>query len=317
MRILVTGGAGFVGLHLLRALRAGGAAEIVATVPDEGDSPPKNAVPGVDWVGLDVTSMDSVVDAVRRVRPDVVYHLAGQASVGASFDAPLATWDVNATGTLRIIVALQEHSPNTRRLVLASSAEVYGVVPLDQQPIRESSPLSPVSPYGASKAAAEAAAIGTSRPGGVEVIVARTFNLIGPGQDERFVLPSIARQLSVLADRADGERVLKLGNLSVERDFLDIRDAVEGYLLLMERGQAGAAYNICAGTPRPLSAIVTRLVALSGADVEVVVDPARVRPTDIPVLSGMNASLRSLGWNSRHSLDETLQAILEEARLRA
>jgi GDP-4-dehydro-6-deoxy-D-mannose reductase len=316
VRILVTGAGGFVGNHLLRALRAEGAVEIFATTLVDGGETRPSDIEGVEWVPLDVTSMDSVVETVARTRPDAVYHLAGQASVGASFESPLVTWDVNASGTLRLLVALQKHSPDTRRVVLASSAEVYGIVAAENQPISESSPLDPVNPYGASKVAAEAAAIGASRAGGIDVVIARTFNLIGPGQDGRFVVPSIARQLSAFLRQADGDRVLQLGNLSVERDFLDIRDAVAAYILLMQRGQSGTAYNICSGTSRPLSAIVERLVELSGSNAKVVVDPSRVRPTDIPVLVGRNDRLRGLGWEPGHRLDETLQAILDDARRR-
>lgn len=313
MRILVTGGGGFVGLHLLREVLKHDVDELIATVP--GD--PAVQVPnigGVEWFPLDVTSLESVRNVVGRVQPDVVYHLAGQASVGASFEAPLVTWDVNATGTLRLIEALRELSPGTQRLVLASSAEVYGVVSPDEQPIVEGSPFGPVNPYGASKAAAELAALGASRQGGLQVVITRMFNLIGPGQDERFVLPSIARQLTA-SDFVEGKRrALKLGNLAVERDFLDVRDAVSAYLTLMERGRAGDAYNICSGIARPLSAVVARLVELSGLDVDITVDQSRVRPSDIPVLAGENTKLRDLGWAPQFSLDSTLLAILADAR---
>lgn len=317
MRVLVTGAGGFVGLHLLREVLSQDGNEVFATAPVELPTGTTPTVAGVEWIPMDVTFSESIDEAVARVRPEIVYHLAGQASVGASFQAPLVTWDVNATGTLRLMTALQRLSPETRRVVLASSAEVYGVVAPDSQPIRESTVPCPVNPYGASKAAAEAAALGGSRPAGLEVVIARTFNLIGSGQDARFVLPSIARQIVSLANQDGKERSLKLGNLAVERDFLDIRDAVRGYVLLMERGRDGEAYNICSGVAKPLSLVVKRLVELSGADVEITVEQSRVRPNDIPVLTGANNRLKALGWTPRYDLDESLRSILEEAGHRA
>lgn len=315
MRVLVTGAGGFVGLHLLRELSRAGSRELIGTIPADASSEwSAPDIPGVEWISLDISSMDSVSSAVSQVQPDLVYHLAGQASVGASFEAPLATWDVNATGTLRLVTALVRLSPGTRRLLLASSAEVYGIIAPEDQPVCESSASSPVSPYGASKAAAEAAAIGASRPGRLEVVIARTFNQIGPGQDERFVLPSIARQLARMREGGGPANILKLGNVTVERDFLDVRDAVSAYLQLMRLGRSGEAYNVCSGVARPLSVVVGRLVELSRTDASIAIDPTRVRPSDIPVLVGANSKLRELGWQPRFDLDETLRSLLDEAR---
>ena len=314
MRILVSGAAGFAGTHLLKELSGSGDHELFAGTlvrPNEWSS----AERAVEWIDLDITSGPSVLRAVRESRPERVYHLAGQASVGESFRSPLDTWEVNATGTLRILDALREEGLSSARLLLTSSAEVYGPVPIEDQPISESHPFRPVTPYGASKAAAEMIAVQTASSGGPEVVVARSFNHIGPGQDARFVLPSFAKQL-VEMRAGDAEPVLRVGNLDVDRDFLDVRDGVRGYMAIMERGTNGGAYNVCSGTTRSLREVVEKLIAISGAEVRLQIDSERVRPVDIPVLRGDSTRLRGLQWEPIIPLEQSLRDLIREAETR-
>lgn len=303
MRVLVTGAGGFVGSWLVPALAADGHA--VTATGQEGHAFPAERA-GAEWVAMDITSADSVAAAVERAAPEAVFHLAGQASVGDSFKDPLGTWDVNATGTLRIAGAL----PKGARLLLVSSAEAYGSVPEDEQPIREARPLRPCNPYAASKAAAEMAALQAGESGGIEVVVARSFNHTGPGQDARFALASFARQLAVI--RAGGaEPVLRVGNLSARRDLLDVRDVVRAYATLVRAGEPGGVYNVCAGAARSMREAVDELVELSGTRARVEVDPERVRPVDVPLLLGDNARLRGLGWAPEIPFRQTLADLLE------
>ncbi len=315
VRVLVTGGGGFAGLHLLRELTLRGGLQLTATyigrAPTARECGPELA--GVEWVLADLTDARSLQDVIEQVQPRQVYHLAGQASVGASFADPLATWEVNATGTVRLMEALGSRGDYPVRVLLISSAEVYGAVPLREQPIGEDQLYRPITPYGGSKAAAEIAALQAGRARGIEVVVARSFNHIGPGQDERFVMASMAKQLAALRALPVEERILRVGNLEVERDFLDVRDVARAYRFLMDEGAPGAAYNVCSGRAVSLRDIVERLVELSGSGARVEVEAARVRPADIPSLAGDNTRLRALGWEPRHGLDDTLRDLLAAA----
>jgi GDP-4-dehydro-6-deoxy-D-mannose reductase len=315
VKILVTGGGGFAGRHLLRSLLQVRGAQLAATVLEAPPAEPVRGLERVQWLQMDVGSEVSLRTVIEGFQPEQVYHLAGQASVGRSLDAPLETWEVNATGTLRLMSALSDFG-GTRRLLMVSSAEVYGHVDPQLQPIREDAPLRPVTPYGSSKAAAELLAWQMGAAAGLDVVVARSFNHIGPGQDERFVLPSMARQL-VRIRRGEAEPVLLVGNLEVERDFLDVRDVARAYRCLMDHGEAGVAYNICSGVPRSLLAVVGRLIELSKAGASLEVDPERLRAVDIPLLVGDPERLRQLGWIELFQMDQTLRDLLGEAEERA
>ncbi|MEX2583380.1 MAG: GDP-mannose 4,6-dehydratase [Gemmatimonadota bacterium] len=318
MKILVTGGGGFAGLHLLRELLREESIELLATVL--GDTDAVSAVEefsSVTWLSMDVRSDESVEQVIDHSRPDIIYHLAGQASVGESFEEPLRTWEINATGTLRVINALGRLSRSRRRLLLISSAEVYGAVDPAEQPIAETAPLKPVTPYGSSKAAAELAVLQMGPVVGVEVVVARSFNHIGPGQDERFVLPSMALQLARMRSESADDLTVHVGNLEVERDFLDVRDVVRAYVQLVGEGDAGRVYNVCSGSAQSLLSVVQRLVELSGTGVRLEVDPDRLRPIDVPLLVGDCRALTRLGWKPSIGLDETLRDLLREAEGRA
>jgi GDP-4-dehydro-6-deoxy-D-mannose reductase len=302
VRVLVTGAAGFAGCHLVRSLLADGC-EVFGTL-QAGHAPPA-ALHAARWLPMELTSSGSIAAAMGEARPERVFHLAAQASVADSFADPAATWEVNAMGTVRLVAALPEQA----RLLFISSAEVYGAVPDDEQPIPESRPLRPTNPYAASKAAAEMAVVEAAARG-VPAVIARSFSHTGPGQDGRFALSAFAHQLAMIR-AGQAEPVLRVGNLQARRDYLDVRDVARAYRALIERGEPGRAYNVGAGTAHSMAELVEMLVELSGTGARLETDPARLRPVDVPLLCGDASAVRGLGWTPEIPLRRTLADLLE------
>ena len=298
MRALVTGVSGFVGHHLVDHLRACG---------DE--------VSGFDRAdgSLDVLDPASVRSVLDRVRPDVVYHLAGWSDVGASWAAPMEVFRVNAEGTLNVLDECR--AAGVERVLSVSSADVYGVVSADELPIREEAPVRPVSPYAASKVAADYLGLQAWLGHGLPVLRVRAFNHVGPGQTTRFVAPAIADRIA--RNERDGGGTVPVGDLSPQRDFTDVRDVVRAYRLLVERGEPGEAYNVCSGQAVAIADLAERLLARATRPMTLAEDPALRRPVDVPVLCGDNTKLRAAtGWQPTIDLDETLDDLLAEARAR-
>jgi GDP-4-dehydro-6-deoxy-D-mannose reductase len=314
VRVLITGAGGFAGGHLIAGLLADGAQVWGGTL--EGEPPSRTTLSAaearkVGWTRMDVTDSDCVADVMSATAPDQIFHLAGQSSVADSYDDVPATWEVNALGTVRLLESVRQRAPRARVLVV-STAEVHGRVSNEDLPVQESLPLRPLSPYGASKAAAEIAALQAAAQG-LEVVVARSFNHIGPGQDSRFAIASFAEQLIQLRAAQPGDRVLQVGNLEVFRDFLDVRDAVRAYRLLLMKGSPGEVYNVCSGTAHRLGDLVQQLVEIAVGQARIEVDQERVRPVDVPVLRGDPGRLRALGWAPSISLAQTLRDLLDHS----
>jgi GDP-4-dehydro-6-deoxy-D-mannose reductase len=281
VKIVVTGPAGFVGTHLRAGLGE-------AFVPYEGD----------------VLDSDAVREAVRGA--DAVVHLAAQASVAASWEDAFQSWRVNVDGTVCVLEAVRAERPEARVLV-TSTCEVYGNA--SRIPSPEDERIAPVSPYAASKAAAELACLVS----GLDVVVTRATNHGGPGQDERFAVGSWTRQIARL--EAEGGGTLRVGDLSAERDFLDVRDVCRAYRLLLEPSVAAGTYNVASGKTVTMAKVVELLVGLARVPVRVEPDEARMRPADIPRLSGDPSKLRAAtGWEPQISLEQTLADTLAAAR---
>jgi GDP-4-dehydro-6-deoxy-D-mannose reductase len=290
VRVLVTGSTGFVAQWL------------VAHLLSRGDQ-----VTGLD-TEVDVTDAPVLTDAVTGDAPDAICHLAAQASVGASWKDQTATYAVNTMGALNVIEAALacNHPP---RLLLISSSEVYGRVQPEDLPIRETHPFAPVSPYAASKAAAELIGLQAWLGQGLEVVRARPFNHTGPGQRLDFVVPALARQ--VAAAVSGGTRVLETGNLDARRDITDVRDVVRAYRELLESAHPGEVYNVCRGEAVSIEEVARGLLAVAGVDLDIVIDPARVRPVDLPELRGDPSRLHAAtGWTPEIPFDRTLADVL-------
>src|ERR1700677_4686659 len=290
MRALITGGTGFVGQWLAAHLK------------DRGDE-----VTVID-IETDVADGAAVRRVMADVVPEAVYHLAAMTHVGESWDNPGQVLRVNVLGTAEILAAARsvEGSP---RVLVVSSAEVYGVVTPAQLPLGEDTPTQPASPYAASKLAAEAVAFQAWRGYGQPVIVVRPFNHIGPGQAPNFFVPALDKR--IVEARKAGARSLRVGTLTTRRDFTDVRDVVIAYRLLILHGTAGTVYNVCSGRDVAISAVADELLALAHAALELVIDPDLVRPVDVPVLRGDAGLLQATtGWAPTIPLATTLADVL-------
>jgi len=299
MRALVTGSNGFVGRHLVAHLETHGD-DVIAL--DEADGH-----------RVDVTSASAVRRHFRATRPEVVYHLAALSHIGSSWNAPNRVLRVNVEGTANVLRASREF--DVQRVVVIGSADEYGRVAEVDLPLDEDAPLQPITPYGASKVAAEFVALQAFLGTGLPVVRVRAFNHTGPGQDGRFVVASIARNVATAERDGDGE--IRLGNLEAVRDFSDVRDVVAAYRLLAERAEPGAVYNVCSGRGLAVGEIAAAMLALAGRELKIVIDPALVRPVDVPRLVGNNSRLRAAtGWQPRWTFEATAAAVLDDWRAR-
>jgi GDP-4-dehydro-6-deoxy-D-mannose reductase len=300
-RILITGGTGFVGGHLIRHLKSPDAKLIVVSSSDvttrESD---------VDYCKADIRDADDVAAVVREAKPDHVYHLAGVSSVPDSWQNPRTTFDVNVTGSYNVFEAAMR-LPAPPSILNVSTSQVYAK---SDAALSETSPLGPDNPYAASKAMTELLAVQYKRWPSGGIITVRAFNHTGPGQLPSFVMPSIAKQL---AEVEAGLRppVLKVGNLNVKRDFTDVRDVVEAYCNLLNSAAIGEIYNVCSGRAVLLADIVRALQKNCRVEVEIEVDTSRVRPSEVAQMLGDPGKInRVTGWRARIPLESTLQDLL-------
>jgi GDP-4-dehydro-6-deoxy-D-mannose reductase len=301
VRAVVTGASGFVGRHLIAHLEAEGD----TTVALDRHGP----------VALDVTDARAVHEAIAGALPVVVYHLAELTLVGESCDRRDEYTAVNVGGTRNVVDASTRAGVGA--IVVIGSAEAYGAVEPDDLPVREDAPLRPRSPYGETKVAAEAVAREAHHETGAPVVVVRPFNHTGPGQPPRFMVPALAARIAA-AELPGGPDELRVGNLDPVRDISDVRDVVRAYRLVARHGRAGEVYNVCAGRGVSVRAVAVGLLSMARRELRVAVDPALVRPEDVPVLIGDSARIRAeTGWAPEIDFTRTLWEVLDEARRRA
>jgi GDP-4-dehydro-6-deoxy-D-mannose reductase len=284
--VLITGADGFVGGHLLAELGSDGVAG-----------------------SADVLDSEAFAVEVRDVRPGAVIHLAALSSVGASWESIAEVWRTNVLGTVQVLEAVRAEAPEAR-VIMASSGEVYGRA--EAIPTCEDAPVNPLSPYAASKAAAELAA-SQAVARGQDVVVVRPFPQIGPGQDDRFAVGSWTRQIARL--EAEGGGTVLVGDLSGERDLTDVRDGARAYALLLEGSVEPGTYNLASGRGVQMAAVLQMLIGLATVRIELQQDDSRLRPADIPTLVGDPSKLHAAtGWKPQIALEKTLSEALEAAR---
>lgn len=298
MKAFITGISGFVGKYLAEHLLRNGF-EVY------GIDRQASSIEGCSVEACDILDKEKLTELVGRIKPDFVFHLAALSSVSKSFEAAAETKKVNVEGTRNLFDAIVAAKISPIILVV-SSLQIYGKP--DRLPITEDAQLRPASPYAESKVEQEMLCRQYSKK--LKIIISRSFNHTGPGQSADFVWPSFARQI---AEIEVGKRTeLNVGNLDVERDFSDVRDIVGAYLLAVQKCKPGEVYNVCSGKAYNIGKMLEVMKSYSTAKVKIIVDKARVRKADVPVLYGDNSKfVKATGWKPEIPFEKTLKDILE------
>ncbi len=307
---LVTGASGFVGRHLINLLQSKTSWSLVGV---QGHPGPRE--PGVRQVVCDLLDADLTSRVIERYRPDILFHLAAQAYVPKAVANPAETLVNNAVSQVNLLESCRAAGIDPV-IVVVSSAEVYGAVTAEQIPISEDQPFQPRNPYAVSKLTQDMLGLQYHLSYGMKIVRVRPFNHIGPGQNDRFVVSSLARQIAEI-ELGLADPVLLVGNLDSVRDFLDVRDVVQAYLAVAKSEFSGDVFNVASGRGVRISAVLDSLLALSSADVDVREDPSRLRPSDIPMLVGDATRLReATGWAPSLPLERSLRDTIDDWRTR-
>lgn len=301
--VLITGATGFVGSHLIKVLQKNNC-EVYGTYincPEVSDMTNKK------FFELDIRDSLSVDKIVREIMPDIIFNLAAISNVSVSWEKSKLTFETNCIGTINLLNAIKNYSPNTSFINIGSSEE-YGVPVIS--PTNEEHVTNPITPYGLSKLAAGTFSKQYSEKYGLNAIHIRAFNHIGPGQPEGFVASDFARQIAEIEYKSSLP-IIKVGNLSAERDFLDVRDVVNAYWLISQSAKHGHVYNVCSGKAIKISSILDGLIKQSNMEINIQIDYERYRDIEVPKIQGDNTKLiNHTGWYNKISLNETLRDIV-------
>lgn len=308
MRVLITGASGFVAPHLATLLHANGYEVHGLT---RSSTPP--GYHQIHYANL--LSAPAVRSVLEAARPDAIIHLAAQSAVPQSWQDPAGTLTNNIAGQANLLETV--HQLNLpARIIVAISAEVYGNVPPAHLPVQEEEVFRPLNPYAVSKAAQDLLAFQYATALGMDIIRLRTFNHLGPGQSDRFAIPSFARQIAEI-ELGRREPVLYTGDLSTERDYTDVRDIAHAYLRAIEATTSGAVYNVGSGIAYRIADLLEQLCTLARTPITVRPDPHRFRPADIPrIVSDSSRFRNETGWEPRITIAQSLADILEDWRHR-
>lgn len=297
-RLLVTGGSGFVGRYVEAAVRAGDFGDYEFHAPSHG------------W---DIRDRDAVVRVVEGLRPHAVLHLAAQSFVPRSFEDPRETFEINTLGTLNLLQALKR-SGFDGRFLYVSSGDVYGQVAETQMPVTEALMPAPRNPYAVSKLAAEQLCLQWQRSEGLDAIVLRPFNHVGPGQGRQFVLPALASQVVAISQGRQAP-VIDAGDIDTTRDFTDVRDIVAAYAAALREGASGGLYLVASGVERKVRDLLEAMCRIEGVHAEIRQDPAKLRRAEQRRMVGSSRALyEATGWTPRIPISQTLQDILIDQR---
>jgi len=316
MRILITGITGFVGSHLAEyALERG--AEVFGSIRWRSKMEHMERLSDrVTLIESDLRDLLSVRTVLEQAQPDYIIHLAAQSFVAASWKTPVETFYTNVVSQMNLFEGMRQLGSSARFLVIGSSEE-YGLVEPHELPIRETTPLRPLSPYAVSKVAQDLMGWQYFKSYSMHIVRARAFNHTGPRRGETFATSNFAKQIAEM-EAGLREPVVLVGDLKPTRDFSDVRDIVRGYWLLLERGTPGEVYNLCSGLEWSIERLLNFLIGKSTVPhIEIRQDPARLRPSDVPVLRGSRQKIENaLGWRTTIPLEQTLTDLLEYWRRR-
>lgn len=304
-KALIIGGAGFVGQYLIDHIQRNCIWSIAVTkLPSD-----KIDNPGIDVYNLDIMDSLAVKNLLAEIKPDFIFHLAAQSSVGLSWKNPGLTVDVNIKGTLTILDAVREWGGNPR-ILLIGSGEEYGYIRPEETPVKEETVLRPGNIYAVTKACQNMLGTIYARAYNMDIVMIRAFNHIGPGQAPIFVASDFCRQVAEI-EEGKREPIMNVGNLAARRDFTDVRDVVRAYTLLAEHGRKGEIYNVGSGRAVEIRKLLEGILGFSEIPVEVRTDPLRLRPIDVPVIEADIEKLKlDTGWTPVISLANTLEDTL-------
>lgn len=309
MKALVIGGGGFVGPYLVRHLTDDCGYEVTVTKTEKEQLVMDNAV----VKNLDILDIGQIVELLKAEQPDYIFHLAAQSSVAYSWKNPTLTIDVNIKGCVNLLDAVRQLDKKPRVLLIGSGEE-YGHIKEGECPIVEDNTVRPGNIYAATKACQNMLGKIYSDAYGLDIMMVRAFNHIGPNQTPMFVVADFCKQVADI-EKVRQEPVIYVGNLSAKRDFTDVRDVVKAYALLVEHGRRGETYNVGTGHAIAISQILDEIVAMSDTAIEVKVDENKLRPVDVPIIEPDIDKIKSeVGWQPVISLEQTLKETLEHWR---
>ncbi|MFF2484541.1 GDP-mannose 4,6-dehydratase [Paenibacillus sp. NPDC058071] len=315
MRALITGISGFVGSHLAEYMLSR-KIEVAGTV--RSGSPLQHiehVQPDIRLYECDLTDAPAVEQTISAAQPDLIFHLAAQSFVPASWSAPMETIHNNVAGQIHLLEAIRKQGLACKVLIACSSEE-YGQVEEHEVPIKETNPLRPLSPYAISKIAQNYLGYQYYRNYGIHTVCTRTFNHTGPRRGEQFVTSNFAKQI-VEIERGWKPPVLFVGNLEAQRDFVDVRDVVRAYDLALDRCVPGEVYNVASGKGRTIREVLNTLLGLSAVSIEIQEDPARLRPSDVKALVGDYSKFHAVtGWQPEIPFEQTMKDLLNYWRVK-